>query len=160
MTPGSNLTYNQLLTTFAPRPIRSEAEYEAAQAQIEPLLAKQTRTADEEDYLTVLSLLIERYEAETEPDMELRGVALIKGLMAEMGLRQRDLVPIFKTDSIVSAVLNGHRQLTTEHIDRLAAFFDLPHHLFFEPLPVAQTPMFHPLAGARPDAPVLAGVVR
>lgn len=68
-------------------PIRSEAEYEAAQAQIEPLLAQQTRTADEEDCLTALSLLIERYEAETEPDMELRGAALIKGLMAEMGLR-------------------------------------------------------------------------
>jgi len=41
-------------------------------------------------------------------------------------------VPIFKTKSIVSAVLNGKRQLTTEHIDKLAAFFRLPHGLFFE----------------------------
>jgi hypothetical protein len=45
-----------------------------------------------------------------------------------------DLVPIFKTRSIVSAVLAGKRQLTVEHINRLAAFFNLPHELFFEPL--------------------------
>ena len=94
--------------------------------QIEPLLAKAKRSQDEEDYLTLLSLLIEQYEAATEPDMELRGVALIKGLMQEMGLRQRDLVPIFKTDSIVSAVLNGHRRLTAEHINHLAAFLNYP----------------------------------
>jgi HTH-type transcriptional regulator / antitoxin HigA len=132
MTLGFELTYEQLLVGFAPRPIRGEEAYEAVLGQIEPLLAKAKRSQDEEDYLTLLSLLIEQYEAATEPDMELRGVALIKGLMKEMGLRQRDLVPIFKTDSIVSAVLNGHRQLTAEHIDHLAAFFELPHHLFFE----------------------------
>jgi HTH-type transcriptional regulator/antitoxin HigA len=50
------------------------------------------------------------------------------------GLKQLDLVPIFKTKSIVSAILNGNRQLTVEHINRLAAFFKVPHELFFERL--------------------------
>jgi HTH-type transcriptional regulator/antitoxin HigA len=49
-------------------------------------------------------------------------------------VKQKDLVPIFKPKSIVSAVLNGKRSLTAEHIDKLAAFFHLPHGLFFEPI--------------------------
>ena len=133
MIPGTNLTYEQLMTAFAARPIHSEAQYWETQAQIDTLLDKGDLTADEQDYLTMLGLIIERYEDRNEPDFELRGVALIKALLQEQGLRQRDLVPIFKTDSIVSAVLNGKRSLTVEHINKLAAFFNLPHELFFEP---------------------------
>ena len=33
----------------------------------------------------------------------------------ELGLQQKDLVPIFKTESIVSAILNGKRKFTVEH---------------------------------------------
>ena len=129
---GSNLTYEQLITTFVPRPIRSDEDYRAIQTWIDALVDKEALTRDEQDYLTVLGLLVEQYEDEVEPDIELRGVVLIKALLAEQGLRQRDLVPIFKTDSIVSAVLNGKRQLTAEHIAKLAHFFQLPHELFFE----------------------------
>lgn len=134
MIPGTNLTYEQLMTAFMPRPIQSEAQYWETQAGIDALLDKDDLTPDEQDYLTLLGLVIERYEDDNEPDFELRGVALIKALIEEQGLRQRDLVPVFKTDSIVSAVLNGKRSLTAEHINKLAAFFNLPHDLFFEPL--------------------------
>jgi hypothetical protein len=34
------------------------------------------------------------------------------------------------------SVLNGKRRLTVEHIDRLAAFFNIPHSYFFEPMHV------------------------
>lgn len=46
--------------------------------------------------------------------------------MAERNLKQKDLVSIFKTESIVSDVVNGKRQLTTRHIQELAEFFHLP----------------------------------
>jgi len=135
MTLGINLTYTQLIAIFPPRPIASDEQYWETQARIDELLDKGNLTPDESDYLTALGMMIERYEDEHEPDIELRGVALIRALMDEQGLRQRDLVaPVFKTDSIASAVLNGKRRLTTEHIDRLAQFFQLPHGLFFEPL--------------------------
>ena len=62
------------------------------------------------------------------------GIELLKGLMELHGLKQLDLVPIFKTKSIVSAVLNGKRQLTVEHINKLAGFFKVSHELFFESL--------------------------
>lgn len=142
MTNGSNLTYRELMNNFLPRPIQSDKDYWATQQEIDRLLDKnEALTESEQDYLTLLGMLIERYDSDNETDMELRGVALIKALLDERGLRQRDLVSIFKTDSIVSAVLNGHRRLTVEHINKLAQFFNLPHELFFEPLVQNEKPL-------------------
>lgn len=133
MTPGSDLTYEQLVAAFAPRPISSNEQYWASVAQIDDLLNKGELSLAEQDYLTALGMMVERYEAEHEPNIELRGVALIRALMGEQALTQRDLVqPIFKTDSIASAVLHGKRRLTVEHIDKLAHYFQLPQTLFFE----------------------------
>ncbi|HEY9299418.1 MAG TPA: transcriptional regulator, partial [Phormidium sp.] len=59
------------------------------------------------------------------------GVELLKVLIEEFVLRQKDLVPIFKTESIVSDVLSGKRQLTTRHIEELAKFFHVSPAVFF-----------------------------
>lgn len=90
----------------------------------------------EEEYLDLLGTLLREYEATTEErgDYELRGIELLKGLMELHDLKQTDLVPIFKTKSIVSAVLSGKRRLTAEHINKLATYFSVPHSLFFEPV--------------------------
>ena len=134
MTTGS-LNYPELLQAYQPRPIVSEAEYEATVVQINSLIDKGDLTTDEQDLLTLLGTLVGAYEGVQYPDeaFELRGIALVRALMVEGNLKQKDLVPIFKTKSIVSVVLNGKRRLTVEHIDRLASFFDLPRDLFFEP---------------------------
>ena len=139
MIPGTvNPTYKELLNEFVPRPIKSTADYLAVQDEVDRLLDKSDLSPDEQDYLDLLGALIMDYEERTEDeaDYELRGVELIKGLMELHDLKQKDLVPIFKTKSIVSAVLNGKRQLTIEHINKLSAFFHVPHGLFFEPLAV------------------------
>ena len=137
MIPGTaSPQYAELLPDFLPRPIKTESDYEAVQQEVDRLLDKGDLSSDEQDYLDLLGTLILNYEEriEDEAQYELRGVALIRGLMELHGLRQKDLLPIFKTESIVSAVLNGKRQLTVEHINKLSAFFSLPHELFFEPL--------------------------
>ncbi len=69
-----------------------------------------------------------------DEEFELRGIELVTGLVELHELKQKDLPPIFKTRSIVSAVLNGKRPLTVKHIDKLAKQFNLPHELFFEPI--------------------------
>jgi HTH-type transcriptional regulator / antitoxin HigA len=137
MTPGTvNETYRNLLLDFLPRPILDENDYRVTQREVDRLLDKQELSLPEHTYLDLLGTLIMEYESRVEPveDYELRGVALIKGLLELHGLKQKDLTPIFKTRSIVSAVLNEKRPLTAEHINKLAAFFSLPHELFFEPL--------------------------
>jgi HTH-type transcriptional regulator / antitoxin HigA len=138
----SDKSYADLLLGFLPPFIEDEADYEATQREIDYLLDKEELTPAEQDYLDLLGTLMMDYEARTEDeaDYELRGVALLRELLALHGLKQKDLVPIFKTTSIVSAVLNGKRPLTAEHINKLAAHFRLPHELFFEPLEVAYYP--------------------
>jgi HTH-type transcriptional regulator / antitoxin HigA len=137
MIPGTvNEAYRNLLLDFLPRPILDENDYRVTQREIDRLLDKQELSPSEHTYLDLLGTLIMEYESRSESvaDYELRGVALIRGLLELHGLKQKDLTPIFKTRSIVSAVLNEKRPLTVAHINNLAAFFNLPHELFFEPL--------------------------
>lgn len=131
---GSNPTYQELVLDYAPRPIRSEEEYWRSRRRIDALLDKNQLTQDEQDYLDMLAAFVEKYEAnlDDEDEYELRGPALIRALLEEYGLRQKDLVDVFNTESIASAVLNGRRALTVDHIDKLARRFDLPHMLFFD----------------------------
>jgi HTH-type transcriptional regulator/antitoxin HigA len=75
--------------------------------------------------------LVYEYEHSTEPIPDIYGVELLKVLMEERGLRQRDLVPIFKTESIVFDILKNRRQLTTKHIQELADFFHISPAAFF-----------------------------
>lgn len=132
-------TYPQLLQQFPPRPINSEEAFSLTQSVVNQLLDKETLTQDEEDYLEVLGTLIYDYEQQQEniiPD--LYGIELLKVLMQEHNLKQKDLVVVFKTESIVSAVLNGQRQLTTRHIQALAEFFGVSPAVFFPKIASSQ----------------------
>ena len=133
MTPGLDKpkTYIDLLQAFPPRPIKSESELLATQKVIDALIDRAPLTPDEEDYLNVLGALVYEYEETLEPIPDIYGVELLKVLMLERGLRQKDLVPIFKTESIASAILNKQRQLTTRHIQELAEFFNVSPAAFF-----------------------------
>ncbi|MEZ4863045.1 MAG: hypothetical protein R3C14_17125 [Caldilineaceae bacterium] len=128
--------YGQLLAAFPPHTIGSEEEYDKVQAEIDRLIDQGDLTEAETAYLDLLGTLVWAYEAQHEvrSAYTLRGVELIKGLIELHGMKQKDLTPIFKTESIVSAVLNGQRRLTADQINRLATFFHMPHELFFEPL--------------------------
>jgi len=127
------MSYRELLTYFEPRPIASDEQYWAAQEIIDALLAKPTLSVDEQTYLHLLSMLIEAYDEQEETIPELVGIELLRALIDESGLKQRDLLSIFKHESILSDILSGRRKLTVTHIDKLATFFGLPHRLFFEP---------------------------
>lgn len=133
MTRGiSNTTsYMELLQAFPPRPIKSEEEMLAAQIVIDSLIDRGGLTPDEQDYLNLLGTLVQEYEQNQEPIPDIYGVELLKVLIEEQDLRQKDLVPIFKTESIVSAVLSGQRNLTARHIQGLAELFHVSPAVFF-----------------------------
>ncbi|MEG3436932.1 transcriptional regulator [Pannus brasiliensis CCIBt3594] len=123
--------YLALLHKFPPRPIRNDEELEATQEVVNSLLDKPSLTVEERDYLNVLGTLIYDYEQTLDPIIDVHGVELLKFLIEADNLRQKDLVPIFKTESIVSEVLNGKRDLTARHIQELAEFFQISPALFF-----------------------------
>ena len=134
---GSNQSYQELLQSFPPRLITSEEQFWATQEVIDALIDKGDLTPDEQEFLNLLGTLVYLYEEDSVRIPELRGVPLIKALLSERNLHHTDLVPIFKTESIVHALFNGHHQLTTSEIEKLAEFFSLPSDLFFDPTPTS-----------------------
>ena len=87
-----------------------------------------------------MGLLVHEYEQKYVQIPDLQGVELLKALIEELDLKQKDLISIFKTESIVSAILNGQRQFTVEHIEKLAAFFHVSPAVFFTIHPHNKTP--------------------
>jgi len=132
-TQSSN--YINLLPEFPPRPIKSEEDLLAVQQVIDTLLDSGELTPDKRDYLNLLGLLVYEYEEKYVLIPDLNGVELLKALIDELGLKQKDLVPVFKTESIVSDVLKGKRKLTVEHIEKLADFFEVSPSVFFRRSP-------------------------
>ena len=129
---GAPRTYLELVASFPPRSITSESGYCAVQEVLDKLLDKEELSRDEQDYLDILGLLVSDYERRQQvkiPDNH--GTELLEALIEEHSLRQKDLVPIFKTESIASAILNGHRKLTVEHIQKLAEYFHTSPSAFF-----------------------------
>jgi len=50
--------------------------------------------------------------------------------MEDRGVRQRDLISVFGSSSVVSDVLNGKRGISKAHARKLAEHFDVPASLF------------------------------
>ena len=95
------------------------------------MLTKPRRTSAEDDYLNLLSDMVEHWEAEHVRIPKLHGVDLVRELLDDNELPQRALVEIFGTDSIVSEVLSGKRELQRRHIEGLATFFNVSPAAFF-----------------------------
>lgn len=85
----------------------------------------------EEKLIALLTVLVEEYEAKRHPVPEAGQLDIIRHLMEVHKLRQKDLVDVFGTASIVSDILNGKRDLTKEHIRRLSARFHVSPSVFF-----------------------------
>jgi len=68
-------------------------------------------------------VLIENFEEQHYALKRATPIESLTELMRASGLKQKDLVGIFGTPSIVSEVLKGKRNLTVEHIRRLSERF-------------------------------------
>jgi HTH-type transcriptional regulator / antitoxin HigA len=123
--------YINLVNQFPPHLIESEADFVAVQQVVDTLLDVGQLSIEQKKYLNLLGMIIHEYEERTVEVPDIHGVELLNVLIDEWGLKQKELVPIFKTESIVSAVINGHRQLTVEHIEKLAEFFHVSPAVFF-----------------------------
>jgi HTH-type transcriptional regulator / antitoxin HigA len=123
--------YVDLVNEFPPRLIESEADFLAVQQVVDTLLDAGQLSVEQRKYLNLLGMIIHEYEERTVEVPDIHGVELLNVLIEEWGLKQKELVPIFKTESIASAVINGHRQLTVEHIEKLSVFFHVSPAVFF-----------------------------
>lgn len=107
------------------RPIRDEADYEAALALVGSLMHAQPGTP-EGDRLDVLVTLIQAYEARHHAVEPPDPIALIEHVMEARGLDRRDLESAIGHSGRVSEILNRRRHLSLGMIRELHRRFDMP----------------------------------
>ena len=123
--------YGSLLSETKPEVIHDEGQNDTFVARLEELSSKQVVTPAEEKLIELLTVLIENFEAQHYPVQGSGPLDVIRHLMEENHLRQKDLVDVFGTESIVSDVLNGKRDLAKDHIRKLSERFGVSPALFF-----------------------------
>jgi len=132
MTATAIKEYKTLLAQSAPRPIHTEAENKLAIQQLEELAGRTKLSVAEKLLMELLTVLVEAFEEEHYPlSRSASPIEVLQELMEANGLRQKDLVDVFATPSIVSEVLHGKRSLTTDHIKRLSQRFNVSPEVFF-----------------------------
>jgi HTH-type transcriptional regulator / antitoxin HigA len=131
MTAARAIEYGELLSEKKPEVIATEGQNQAYIAILEDLTGRESVTEAEAKYIRLLTVLVEEYEAHQYPLPEAGPLDVLRHLMDVNGLRQKDLVDVFGTESIVSDVLNGKRDMTKEHIRRLSERFGVSPAVFF-----------------------------
>jgi HTH-type transcriptional regulator/antitoxin HigA len=119
------------------RPIKSEADYRAALAEIERLFAAEPNTPAG-DRLDVLTTLVEAYEAQHDPIAPPDPIEAIAYYLESRGLARRDLEPYIGGRARVSEVLNRKRALTLEMIRRLHMGLGIPAEILIQPYTTTQ----------------------
>ncbi len=119
------------LEVSSPAPITSERQHEEYLSVLDKLASKENPTSDEEKYAGVLMTLIEAYEEQHHSIPDAPPVGILRALMDANDLRQKDLVPIFGSESIVSEVLHKKRELNKTHIEKLSKRFRVSPAVFF-----------------------------
>jgi len=127
--------YGKLLSQAQPKRIETDAEFDHFVEIMETLsraIARNEAGPEEVALHGLLATLIQEYDGRAAPLPPVDPITMIHFLMEQRGLRSADLVPVFGARSIASLVLNGKRELSKNHIRKLADFFHVSPALFLE----------------------------
>ena len=123
--------YGRLLARVLPVRIETEEENDRMLLEAEKLLDKGDRRTPEEDaLLNLLAHLIQQFERDF---YHLGGATpheILRELIAARGLKQSDLLHIFRSKGIASEVINGKRGISKAQAKALADFFHVSAELF------------------------------
>jgi len=121
-----------MIARGAPHVIHNDRELETYTAALFELTAIENPSTSELEAIELLTLLIERYEQDRYPIPAADAVSVVRFLIENKHLTQRDLIPQFGSESAVSMFLSGQRKLTLDQVRRLSARFKLPADVFIE----------------------------
>ena len=114
------------------KPIRTEADYEAALAVVERLWGAKSGTP-KGDRLEVLATLIEVYEEQHYPIDPPDPIEAIKFRMEQQGLTRKDLEAMIGTRTRIAEVLSRKRSLSIAMIRRLHKSLGIPVEILIRP---------------------------
>ena len=114
--------------------IKSETQYKAYCDVLANLLEKGGNSNNVQDEIELLSLLIEKWDAEHSTLNELDPVELLHSLMHDKKMKAKDLVEILGVSKgLVSDILNYKKGLSKEIIRVLSAHFMVSQEAFNRP---------------------------
>src|SRR5919109_2955221 len=119
-------------------PLKTEADYQAALAEIECLFDAAPNTPAG-DRLDVLATLVEAYEAQHYSLPAPDPIEAILYHMESRALSRRDLEPYLGSRARVAEVLNRKRPLSLEMIRRLHTGLGIAAEILIQPYPIAVT---------------------
>jgi HTH-type transcriptional regulator/antitoxin HigA len=115
----------------APHLIRNEEQLAAYTKALYRLTSEPRPTPAQEEAIELLTLLVERYEEEHYSIPEASPADVLRFLLNQHGLKQRDLAAELGGESVVSEVLSGKRKLNAAHIEQLSKRFQVSPAVFF-----------------------------
>ena len=125
--PALPSDFEALVRLYPPAAIHDEVAYENAMDLVNKLTSLPSPTDGQLKYLDTLTILVERYEDETE-GVEPRGVdalAVLHYLMEDRGMNASDVGRLLGDRSLGPKILNGDRALSKAHIKILARHFNV-----------------------------------
>lgn len=128
-----NKVYGNLLMQVLPSVITDEEELERLTEEVDRLITKAVRqglSPEEDKLLKLITKLIEDYEDEHFPMEDLPSQEILKAMLENRGMKQKDLVVVFGSEGIVSEILSGKRPITLKTAQKLADFFNCPREYF------------------------------
>lgn len=112
--------------------IKTEEQYDAYCKKLEELVVSDD--GSHEDEIELLTLLIEKWDAENYKTLDSDPVQLIKLLMSEHNLKAKDLAEILElSKGTVSKILNYKTGLSKETIRKLSNYFGMNQEAFNRP---------------------------
>jgi HTH-type transcriptional regulator / antitoxin HigA len=115
----------------APKVITSDAQNERYISVLLELEKKTRLTTKEKEFAELLTVLIETYEEKHYPIRAASPMEVLAELMDANNLKQKDLAPMLGSESVVSEILRGKRELNKGHIQRLSKHFGVSPAVFF-----------------------------
>lgn len=119
------------------KPIHTEAEYEAALAQIEASWDA-VDGSEAAEQLEVLSMLVEAYEKQHFPIEAPDPIEFLNYVMETRGMARKDLEPYIGPRGRVSDIMNKVRPLSLDMIRRLSSGLGLPATVLIQNYPLRQ----------------------
>jgi HTH-type transcriptional regulator/antitoxin HigA len=123
--------YFDLVRRFPLRPLRSDRELSDAIKVIDSLIVRGDLARGEQDYLDILTDIVEKYEADEQPIPPVSESAMLRHLVEARGITQSRLAAETEISmSTISEVLNGRRRFTRRQVSVVAEYFGVPQTVF------------------------------
>ncbi len=113
------------MQTLTVRVVKTEADYKALLERIDEIFEAHPGT-DEAYELEVLLLIADNYQKKNNPLPKVEPVEVIKFIMNQRGLMQKDIAPYLGGKNRASEIMRGKRELTTQMIRKLSASLQIP----------------------------------